>query len=665
MNPIRRNVALGMLFFSLRAIAGAAGLPDDWQHEQTFEVTNAGLVKLSLPRESIGVARADLGDLRVYDEAGNEVPYLVQHPSPAPRMPWTPKLFRVTQNPQNTVITIETGTTDPIDLLMLAMQVTPANANRTYAKFVEVESSTDGRRWGMLLRRDFYLNPAAQLRINFDSLEIRPWLRVTLADSRSEQIPFTGAFLMTAPTEVAREEVVPVAITDRQEAPGKTRLSLRLPEANLDISRLVIVSPQQGGTRSVTFTVEDIEGDSVSERPIGSRTIFSSVTEDDFSTNLYVSLSSQVRSRELFMSIDNEDGPPLVINGARARRMPVYLVFSAKHAGTYHLLTGNAAVTSPPYDLADLRPQSRSVAVSLLDFSPLKSNASYHAREGLPEPQENGAVLDVAAWGFRKPIKITGDGVQKLVLDPEVLSRSRLGVEDLRVVRDGKQVPYIREHTLDSRAITPVVIATNSSENPRLSRWILKLPRPHLPVNRLLCEHRGFVFQRNMVLYEELSNEHGEKYRRILSQSTWIQLPDRKGREYALSFDSPPQTDTLYLETDNGDNLPLELENFRMFYPVTQLLFKAKEGEPLMLYYGNAEAEAPHYDLSLAATELLAANKTTASLGVEEVLKKPWTWFGTDGKGGAVFWGILALVVVALLLVIARLLPKSDAQPPK
>jgi hypothetical protein len=63
---------------------------------------------------------------------------------------------------------------------------------------------------------------------------------------------------------------------------------------------------------------------------------------------------------------------------------------------------------------------------------------------------------------------------------------------------------------------------------------------------------------------------------------------------------------------------------------------------------------------------LLAADKATASLGAEERLNKvTWRVTNASGKGGVLFWGILALVVVALLVVIARLLPKSDSQPPK
>jgi len=57
---------------------------------------------------------------------------------------------------------------------------------------------------------------------------------------------------------------------------------------------------------------------------------------------------------------------------------------------------------------------------------------------------------------------------------------------------------------------------------------------------------------------------------------------------------------------------------------------------------------------------LVTAEKTSASLAAEEQLRKSsWGENRAPGKGGVVFWVILALVVVALLILIARLLPKS------
>ncbi len=94
------------------------------------------------------------------------------------------------------------------------------------------------------------------------------------------------------------------------------------------------------------------------------------------------------------------------------------------------------------------------------------------------------------------------------------------------------------------------------------------------------------------------------------------------------------------------------------------MLFKAKAGDELFLYYGNPRVSAPSYDLNLVAGQLLAADKATATLADEEQLKKlSWTESQTPGQGGVVLWGILAVVVVALLVIIARLLPKSSPPP--
>ena len=101
-----------------------------------------------------------------------------------------------------------------------------------------------------------------------------------------------------------------------------------------------------------------------------------------------------------------------------------------------------------------------------------------------------------------------------------------------------------------------------------------------------------------------------------------------------------------------------------MAYPATRVLFKAKADDAVFLYYGNPHVAPPRYDLSLVAGQLLAANKSLATLAAEEQLKKSsWAESRTPGKGGVLFWGILAVVVVGLLVVISRLLPKATPPP--
>ena len=118
----------------------------------------------------------------------------------------------------------------------------------------------------------------------------------------------------------------------------------------------------------------------------------------------------------------------------------------------------------------------------------------------------------------------------------------------------------------------------------------------------------------------------------------------------------------MFLDTDNGDNPGIELREFRCYYPVTRIVFKAApdSAQPVWLYYGNREASFAHYDLSLVADELLRADRSTVISGGEENLSSKAERVGETLTGSAryIFWGALGLVVVALLGVMSRFLPK-------
>lgn len=280
-------------------------------------------------------------------------------------------------------------------------------------------------------------------------------------------------------------------------------------------------------------------------------------------------------------------------------------------------------------------------------------------REAPPGIQQ-GTPLDVSSWTFRKPVLITRPGLQQLELDPDVLSHAQPDFADLRLMLDGNQISYILEHTTIQRSLTPQVSVTNDTQDPKVSRWILKLPHPALPINRLACSTRTALFQREMTAYENLRDERGEPYQHILGRASWKHTSSWFNKDFSLAFDGAPQSDTIILETHNGDNPPIELENFQLFYAATRVLFKANPGDKLFLYYGNPGANPPQYDLSLISNEVLAASKADAALGAEERLKNPWPRELQTGKSAVFFWAILSLVVLTLLVVIAKLLPKSD-----
>jgi hypothetical protein len=643
------------------APAAAANLPSDWQRVQSFEVSTAGLVKISVPVETLDAARPALEDLRLYDEAGNEVPYLIERFAQVAKAAQAVKAFQVSLGASTTVITIETGLAQPLDGVKLE---SPA---KDFIKAVQVESSEDGDHWQPLAKgQPIFRQPdgASHLQIPLPPTSSK-WLRLTVDDGRSPPVPFTGALVHPAMGEPAPGELISATITERDESPGETRLELSLGAANLSVASIQLETTEPLFMRQVSVAFPEVLEDSIREETIGHGTVYRVAVEGQPpSENLSVPLDSLVSSRELFLLIKNGNSPPLPISAVRVERRPVYLAFLARQPGTYHLLTGNAHCDAPRYDLAALGMNLKDVAVSPVKISPPSDNPDFRAADVLPGLEVTGAALDVSEWKFRKPMKISkAGGAQQIEPDLEVLAHARPDFEDLRVLDGGNQVPYIIQRTSISRALTPSVTSTKDAKDPTLSRWIIKLPQTGLPIARLTCVSRTPLFERSLSLYEELTDERGDKYRHVLGGATWTQTPERQSEEFTLTLDGPLQSDTLFLETDNGDNPPIELEKFTAFYPVTRILFKAKPDDQLFLYYGNPRVSSPSYDLSLVAGQLLAAEKNVASLFAEEQLRNS-SWYGDQmaAQGGVLFWGMLALVVVVLLFIISRLLPKS--QPP-
>jgi Protein of unknown function (DUF3999) len=657
------GTAIGIVFIAFVAPAKAA-LPADWQHAQEFSIVAPGLVKISLPVDTLDAARPALEDLRVCDDAGNELPFFITHPMPSPKAVQAAKSFHVSLQPTATFITLETGCAQPLDGVTLETPVAD------FIKAVRVEGSADGQSWQRMaqgqpiFRQSREGGSAGQLRVSFPASEWR-WLRLTIDDQRSQPVPFTGALVHAADAETTPVELKDVMITERNENPGVTRLMLNLGAANLDVAAVKIESDEPLFTRAVTLAVPQITDDSIREQTVGQGVIYRVALEGlPPSANLSVPLEARVRARELVLLVRNEDSPPLPVNAVRVERRPVYLMFLARQPGRHYLLTGNKLCAAPKYDLAALGSDLKNAAVESVPqsgISALANNPDFRAPEALGGLEVTGAPLDVSAWKFREPIQLSRTGAQQIELDLDALAHAQPGFADLRVLQGSNQVPFIVERTSVSRQIVPVVTATNDARNPKLSRWQIKLPKSNLPLTRLTFATTTPLFQRSISLSEELPDERGDQYRRGLGSATWTQTPERKSKEFALTLDSAVQGDTLILETENGDNPPISLEKFAAFYPATRVLFKAKADDRLFLYYGNPRVPPPSYDLNLVAGELLAADKSAASLGGEEQLKKSsWAEGQTPGTGGILFWGILAVVVIGLLVIISKLLPKTQ-----
>ncbi len=679
------RVTLAVALGGLAALASLRALePTEWKNRQPLSVESAGLVKLALPPETLGLARAGLEDLRLLDPAGREVPFVFTLPAPAvPALTRTPRVFQTTLANSTTELLIGTDTTTPLESLTLT---TPAPA---FLKAARLDLSNDGEQWetlaeGAVLFRQF---GAEQLRFDLKR-RTASHLRVRIDDSRSRTVPFTGATLHLAgstPPEVTTP--ITVRVVRREEFAGESVLTLDLGGANVPLASLEFATAESLFARTLTFATRELRDETAVERTLATGSIWRVAAEGVPATaRLDVPLHLVTPSRELLVHLTNGDSPPLAIDGVTARQRPRWLVFRAAEPGTYAVLTGHAQIAAPRYDLASLATALRDTPPTGLIPGPAAPNPGYHTVDTLADTPLRGAAIDPAAWGFRKPVQLTAAGVQQLELDLDVLARAQSSFADLRLVRDGAQVPYLLERPALSRSRPLAITRDDDPKQPRLSRWQIKLPRASLPITRLTLTSSTALFQRHLRLFEKISDDRrGEMVERTLADADWSHTPG-DARSLTLGFSSPPATDTFSLETDNGDNPPIVLASASAAYPVARLLFKTEpipnalaenlsnppavsSSNPsngpgsLALYYGQRSASAPRYDLSLVAGQILAAEKSVASLGAEEQARAAG-WSGqplAGARGDVVFWSVLALVVVGLLAIVAKLLPKPPS----
>ena len=659
--PLHRRAALlALIGFAANALALS---PSEWRFRQPLDVPAAGLVRIDLPPSTLNAARPALEDLRLIDSAGQEVAFLIEQPSPQPAAQRRPQSFRATLEPAATVLAIETGIDTPI------AGITLESPSAAFAKIARIEGSNDGTTWTQLLAaRPILRLPNGVLQLD---AEFPPgvWksLRITLDDRRSIPAPFTGALLLGERVEAPTVAAV-ATIRSRDEGPGVTRLAVDLGAANLRVARITLETSDPLFTRAVTLAVPEISEDGIREQSIAEGAVHRIAVDDNIAERLDVRIERQVASRELLVLIRNQDSPPLAITGARATLRPARMVFLTREPGAFHLLTGNSQCAAPRYDLAPLAGRLKNTPAVTATPSALVLNPDYHSPETLPGLGESAAALDVSAWSFRRPLLAESGGVMQLDLDLDVLAHAARGFGDLRVMRGGRQIPYLIERTSIQRAIPLQAAPANDPKRPRVSRWSLALPKAGLPLTRFVCASATPLFERELRLSEEMPNERGGKFARELGRASWLHTPDHPAREVALEFSQPPATNTLLLETDNADNPPIDIANPRAFHPVTRVVFKAASGasEPLELFYGNDHAATPRYDLRLVAAQLLGAEKNIATLGPEAPVGKRSHRDSEmlSSAGGIAFWIVLAVVVTGLLIVLARLLPRPpDAAP--
>lgn len=668
-NPLRprRRPEIFALLLALVAAgpAAAALVPTEWAQRQPVPVTAPGLVRLAVPAAVFDRAQPGLADLRVLDSHGRELAYFLDRQPVEPPRPDISQLHRAWFSERTlgttTQLLLDLHNTRPQRAVAVDLQT----AQPYFLKAAHVDVSLDGENWESLgaavpLFRQF---GAEQLRLALPRREFN-WVRVTLDDARSRPVPFSGARVVSEPFRPPPPPVPLGARVSRQEEfAGETVLTVTLEARHAPLAALELEVADPLFMRRVTVGVREWADGVPGERLVAAGTLYRVALEGAAArAQLELPVELAPPAAELLVHLHHGDSPPLQVTGVRALQHPVNLYFLAPAAGTHHLLTGNPAADAPRYDLAGFAGELRLAEAAPAQPGAAEPMPDHAPPAGVPkilvDVPLTGAPLDARPWQARRPVLVGGPGVQELELDPAALAGARADFADLRLLRAGRQLPFILEKPALARALSLTAESVPDPKRPTVSVWRVALPRAALPAGRLVLRSATPLFQRNFRVFEKTKSPDGLALELPLAAGSWSRTPDPGApatREFPLS--TRPRTDTLWIESDNGDNPPIALGPVAAVYPVVRLIFQPQETDGLELAYGHPLAGAPRYDLGLVAAHLLTAPRVAARLDGAPPAAATESWLGGI-QAGHVFWVALTLVVVVLLVVVARLLPK-------
>lgn len=645
------------LLIAWSAIPSVAADFTAWRWEQTLEVPAPGAWRVPLPTATLDASQPTLADIRLLSPDGVETPWFLETSRPKQPAESPVADFKVIVQNSETVLT---GTQSSGRIAGIILQ-SPA---RDFLKSIRIEGGDDGVTWHPLAEDEliFRQNDGnARLQVPFEPVTWKA-LRVTIRDDRTPQVPFTGMTVVAARDKSATI-AHPVTLASREERGPETRLTLDLGAANLDLDSLQLEIAEAAFNRACLIETQTDAGSPAVIATVGIRR--SPAAEPSSPVTLRIDAGRRIPTRRLTLRILNGDNPPLTIRGVRALRHPDAMVFFANKAGEWKLLTGYRQAAAPRYDVATLREDFTRGNPGELTPGPLTAKPDHRSPTALPEVPAQGSPIDLAGWGRRRPVEITTPGVIHLELDAAILAGMAhpTDLADLRLVQDGRQIPWLRTDAHPQRTLPATVTETPDPERPGVSRWSITLPVDGLPAASLTATSPDPLFSRDLVLTGRTVDRLGNRITTPFGNSAWTVSPDMPAarRTLDMNLGGTRLPRELTLETDNRDNPPIRIAQVSIAFQAPVIAARTTHGGPVLLYYDNPGSKAPDYDLALVRDELLAADAATARLGPEEVLK-PATR-REPGAGSPWLWAALAIVVALLLTVVAKLLPRATSSP--
>lgn len=588
-----------------------------------------------------------LGDLRIRDRNGAEIPYILVAPRSAPT--WLrASVLPIRATKKTSGFEADLGAPHSVDAIRLPDLRAP------FLKRFRLEGSGDRQRWTQLVSEGTLFDLPAESMVlreaEFEPGEYR-YLRLTWDDRTSGVMPLPDRVeVRRASIGNQTHSLLPAEVTRRTSEPGASRFHIRLPGSNLPLRAIRIRTREETLSRRASVFESRLIGAEATPVSIGSATLRKIQQDEGTAEGTRIPVEPPI-GPDLELVVDDGDNPPLDLEAVELELPPLpWIYFEAPSAEPLIAVWGRRSLEAPEYDLAARRENLDLDRVPVASWGPAMESDAGDASPPRPVTFD-GAPVERSQFRWMKPVPPSEPGLTSLLIDEDVQAHSR-DLADVRIVGDDdRQIPYLVERRDEPMEI-PLRLGPRTDEGEGWSGYTLELPWPTTPPGTKLVVRTGErVFDRNVRIVT--AGDGSRLDGRTLDETRWAgTVPEREAPPLVLQ----PYlhgSDVVRLLIDEGDNAPLELSGVSLLIPSVRFRFiRGVEHDDLELLYGAPSLRKPRYDIGLIAPRLFGEPANEIAPGEEVALRED----ASEASALRWFWIVIVVATVALLLVIARLL---------
>lgn len=385
-------LAAGSLCGALRAQAAPAPEPlSAWLYFKEIRMPGAfgadsgsRLLDFVLDRDTLDGTRAGQSDLRLYDSAGREVPYMLRvRREIATGNDFPAREFNRGADGGATQVSLDLG-----EQAQQHNQVDIETAGNNFRRLVDVQGSPDGAQWSTLASGSIIFRFAAggrsaeQKAVDYPVSRYR-YLRIRV--SRDPQVDRGAPELMGARVRrsvqmkgemVSFQGILEGRDPDRMNARPASIWRVDL-GGRIPIQRVLIAAGDSVFSRP--FQLEAVDN------PAAPVLLASGELTRDENTGSHLAIEfAEQFARRLRLTVTDDRNAPLLITSITAQSAARQVVFdsAAANSGPLRLYYGNPRAIAPRYDLAARLPSELGPGLSLLTLGPQRENPIYR-----PEPK--------------------------------------------------------------------------------------------------------------------------------------------------------------------------------------------------------------------------------------------------------------------------------------